>query len=166
MIAVIMASFEKAAFSQLAHPEWVNVIFTQKADREPDSTETLSGAPTCPLQSPGGWGDDPLPRAAPLWWTTSWEAMMWICIIPWHLASLSTHYQCWVSGISECVRLCVRVCARGIKYPSLTFSLAVHVVQRGACQSPLAPHIFLVLVYLCVYLPPRVTVGIIHSLFF
>lgn len=126
------------------------------------STETRSaapaGVPTCPLQSPGGWRDAALPRAA-IVMNYFLEAMMWICIIPWHLASLSTHYQCWVSGIFECMRLCVWVCARGIKYPSLTFSLAVHVVLQEeatrACQSWTAQHIFLVPPTMCVYLCVR-----------
>lgn len=179
LIAVIRASLEKRACSQLPHAEWMKVIFAQKltavhGHRQP-STETRSaapaGVPTCPLQSPGGWREAAPPRAA-IVMNYFLEAMMWICIIPWHLASLSTHYQCWVSGIFECMRLCVWVCARGIKYPSLTFSLAVHVVLQEeatrACQSWTAQHIFLVPSTMCVYLCVRLhmCVTVVFCLFF
>lgn len=136
MIVVIIALFEKTACSQLAQPEWTNVIFTQKSDAQTSSYTPQKRCVEyqhvlCKVLE----DEEMLLRLVPpLWWTTSWEAMMWICIIPWHLASLSTHYQCWVSGIFECMRLCVWVCARRIKYPSLTFSLTVHVVQSG-CAS-------------------------------
>ena len=100
----------------------------------------LPGPPLCPALE-NSW------RTMRHWSGQRWhcdelllEAIMRIYIIPWHLASHSTQCwgrcgvscQCWVCECScmhvlcVCVCVCVCVCAHGIKYLSLTFSLAVH----------------------------------------
>lgn len=55
------------------------------------------------------------------------EAIMQIYIIPWHLASHSTHYQRWVSclrWVFECAYMHVRVCVH-VKLSTFPWHLAL-----------------------------------------